>query len=103
MPVWGKQDQKDLHEGRRGLIKQEKGASRIPGKHSGKILETVIKILERKEFPRKQIILPTKNPRKFRENICKVPGKHSRTFLECNMRNGLKATWDIPGKKRGDF
>lgn len=39
--------------------------SMIPEKHPGKILESDIKFLESKEFPGKQRVLPTKNPRKF--------------------------------------
>lgn len=65
MPILGEPPQKDLHEGRRGLVKQQKGVSGIPGMHPGKISESDIKFLESKEFPRKHSILSTKNPRKF--------------------------------------
>lgn len=44
---------KKMRKGGSDLVKQQKGIFRIPRKHPGKILQSDVKFLERKELPRK--------------------------------------------------
>lgn len=56
MPILGKQPQRDLHEGKRGLVKQQKVVSRIPGKHLSKSWKVDIKFLPSKSFFQQRIL-----------------------------------------------